>query len=226
MKHDFHDQKKLIAYTAACFASIILLQIIFYFLFFNNIENFISSYGWWLFYLDITIASIAGALWYYNSYKGFVSCMACMMVAMTLAMQTGMMLGSVFGAVNGFFIGSMIGMLLGTSVGVISGRSYPMGIVQGAMAGVMGGTMGAMISLMMFVDNILIFMPFYMIINIGILYGFAYMYHEEVIKDNKDLIRKNIGLGKTISLTLFATIILTGILVYAPKSLLFPLTGG
>ncbi|HYD03957.1 MAG TPA: hypothetical protein VEC16_06710 [Alphaproteobacteria bacterium] len=224
MKHEFHDQKKLILYAGACFASIILLQTIMYFVFFNSISNFIQDYAWWIFYLDITIASLAGALWYYNSYKGFMSCMACMMVAMTLAMQTGMMLGSVFGAVNGFFIGSMIGMLLGTFVGVISGRSYPMGVVQGAMAGVMGGTMGAMISLMMFVDNILIFMPFYMIINAGILYGFAYMYHEEVIKDNKDLIKKKIGLGKTISLTLIVTIILTSILVYAPKSLLFPLS--
>jgi len=218
---NFMGSKKVILYTTVIFIALVLMHIIAYFGIFSSIPNFLGKYIWWIFYLDVSVAALAGALWYYASYKGYVSCMASMMIGMTVGMQTGMMLGAVFGAVNGFFIGAMVGMILGTIAGVITGRSSVMGFVQGMMSGVMGGTMSAMITVMMFTDHILVFMPFYMIINVVILAGFVYMYHDEVIKDNKEIVKDEVDLATMIAICIIFTAILTTILVYAPKSLLF-----
>ncbi|MGV8172397.1 MAG: hypothetical protein ACP5OA_06925 [Candidatus Woesearchaeota archaeon] len=220
-KLKFKESKKLLKYVTLNFVIILLLDLVAYFLVLNQIPNFIGKYGWWILYLDISVVTLAGALWYYVSYKGYVSCMASMMIGMTLGMQTGMMLGAVFGAVNGYFIGAMIGMLLGTFVGLVTGRASIMGALQGMMSGLMGGTMGAMITVMMFTDNVLWFMPFYMLINVAILIGFVYMYHDEVIKDNKDVVKKDISFGTLMLWCIISTIVLSSILIYAHKSLLF-----
>ncbi|MGV8171213.1 MAG: hypothetical protein ACP5OA_00795 [Candidatus Woesearchaeota archaeon] len=219
--NDVKDMNKLLGYAFLSFIIILLLQVIGYFAFLNNIPDFLSKYGWWLFYLNISIVSIVGAIWYYESYGGYVSCMASMMIGMTLGMQTGMMIGSVFGAVNGYFIGAMIGMILGTVIGLITGTDSVMGMVQGMMSGVMGGTMGAMITVMMFTDHVLLFMPFYMLINLAILLGFIYMYHDEVIKENKDVIKKDLSISWFILICVMIAVILSAILIYAPKSILF-----
>jgi hypothetical protein len=218
---DIKDMKKLLVYTLLSLVIILLLQIIGYFTFLNSIPDFLSKYGWWLFYLDISVVSIVGAIWYYESYSGYVSCMASMMIGMTLGMQTGMMLGSVFGAVNGYFIGAMIGMILGTFIGLITGTDSVMGMVQGMMSGVMGGTMGAMITVMMFTDHVLIFMPFYILINIAVLLGFVYMYHDEVIKDNKEVVKKDISVSLFVFICVAIAMIFSAVMVYAPKSILF-----
>jgi hypothetical protein len=160
-------------------------------------------------------------MWYYESYSGYVSCMASMMIGMTLGMQTGMMLGSVFGAVNGYFIGAMIGMILGTLIGLVTGTDSVMGMIQGMMSGLMGGTMGAMITVMMFTDHVLLFMPFYIIINLAILLGFIYMYHEEVIKDNNDVVKKDLSISLFVVICVVAALIFSAIMIYAPKSILF-----
>jgi hypothetical protein len=217
----FAESKKLYTYVITGFTILILLDIIAYFLFLNNIPNIINKYGWWILYLDISIVTLAGALWYYASHRGYVSCMASMMIGMTLGMQTGMMLGAVFGAVNGYFIGAMIGMFPGTIIGLITGRASIMGGLQGMMSGLMGGTMGAMITVMMFTDHVLLFMPFYMLINIAILIGFIYMYHDEIIKDNKELVKRRISFGTFAFWCIASTAILTAILIYAPKSVWF-----
>jgi hypothetical protein len=211
---------KVLGYTLAASGVILLLDIILYFTVLSPSEVLTKCF-WWIMYLDISVATIAGALWYYASYKGYTSCMASMMIGMTIGMQTGMMIGAIFGAVNGYFIGAMIGMILGTITGLITGRSSIMGVLQGLMSGLMGGTMGAMITMMMYTDHVLWFMPFYMMINIAILIGFVYMYHDEVIKGNDELIKKEIPLWKFITLTTLSAIILSAIVIYAPKSLLF-----
>jgi hypothetical protein len=220
-KLKFTDSKKLVWYVLTSFIVVLLLQIAGYYLFLNQIPNFLIKFGWWMLYLDISIVTIAGALWYYASYKGYVSCMASMMIGMTLGMQTGMMLGSVFGAVNGYFIGAMIGMMLGTVIGLITGKASIMGMLQGMMSGLMGGTMGAMITVMMYTDHVLYFMPFYMTINVAILAGFVYMYHDEVIKDNKEIVKKKIGLFAFTLLSVVVSVLLLMVLVYGPKSILF-----
>jgi hypothetical protein len=136
-------------------------------------------------------------------------------------MQTGMMLGAVYGAVNGYFIGAMIGMMLGAFIGLLTGKESIMGMVQGMMSGLMGGTMGAMITMMMFTDHVLYFMPFYTILNVAILAGFVYMYHDEVIRDNKDIVKHKISIWTFILLSVIVSLILLAILIYAPKSILF-----
>jgi hypothetical protein len=220
-KLKFAESKKLLVYVVSSLVLMLFLDVIAYFLAFNAIPDFLTKYGWWMLYLDLSIATLGGALWYYASHKGYVSCMASMMIGMILGMQTGMMIGAVFGAVNGYFIGAMIGMLLGFFIGAITGKESLMGVVQGMMSGLMGGTMGAMITVMMFTDHVLWFMPFYMILNIAVLVGFVYIYHDEVIKDNKELVKKHIGLGAFLFWTSIITVILTAVLVYAPKSILF-----
>jgi hypothetical protein len=221
MNWKFAESKKIYSYVAISFIFLLILDIIAYFLVWNQMSNFVSKYAWWILYLDISVVTLGGALWYYASHKGYVSCMASMMIGMTLGMQTGMMLGAVFGAVNGYFIGAMIGMLSGTIVGFITGRASIMGALQGMMSGLMGGTMGAMITVMMFTDHVLLFMPFYMLINVAILIGFLYMYHDEVIKDNKEVVKKHISFGTFAFWCIVTTIILSAVMIYAPKSVWF-----
>lgn len=199
------------------FLALLFFSIFAYTLLFQGVENFIGIYGWWIFYLIISITFLSVAIWHFHAYNLKVGCMTGMMIGMTLGMQTGMMIGLIIGVTNGFFVGSMVGVTLGTIVGVFSGKCCGvMGVMEGAMAGVMGGTMGPMIGVMMFLDNILLFMPLYMIINVGILLGFSYMLYEEFGKEKntRDLID-----GTTlISLSLLVMGVLIGIMVYGPSS--------
>lgn len=177
--------------------------------------------GWWLFYLILSVASIGAAIWHFATYRAKVTCMVGMMIGMTVGMQTGMMIGAVVGATNGFFTGAMVGMLLGVAVGALTGRCCGiMGIMEGMMAGVMGGTMGPMISVMMFADRLLVFMPFYMLINILILAGMVYMYFEESI-EHQEVERREYDFVTFASLCVIATGIIGAIMLYGPKSALF-----
>lgn len=202
------------------FTTLIILFLIFYFALFKNIDNFLTNYGWWIFYLIISIVSIGIALWHYTAYPTKVTCMVGMMIGMTFGMQTGMMVGAIIGATNGFFWGAMIGMILGTSVGAITGKCCGvMGIMEGAMAGVMSGTMGPMITVMMFSDHVLWFMPFYMIINIGIIIGLSYMLYEEVI-EGKRIRAKPLDSLTLLSISLIVAALLMIFIVYGPSSAL------
>ncbi len=213
-------EKTGIKYIIYAFLAIALTELVAYLGIFSSIPYFFKNYGWWIFYLNISVAFLGGALWHFYSYKGKATCMTGMMIGMTFGMQAGMMLGAVMGATNGFFVGAMIGMLTGVFVGAVSGKCCGiMGVMQGMMAGVMGGTMGPMISLMMFSDNILWFMPFYMAINVVILLGFSYMMYEEVVEGK--IVEKNpIDFWTFLSYSLLFTAIMILIMLYGPKSLL------
>ena len=154
--------EKSVRYGIMTFLILILLESIAYVGFLKNIPGFISHYGLWILYLDISVASIGMSIHYILSYKSQAPCMTGMMVAMTIGMQIGMMLGAVVGATNGYFVGAMVGMILGSIGGIITGfvSKSTMSWMQGLMSGIMGGTMGPMISVMMFTDHIQIFMPF------------------------------------------------------------------
>lgn len=217
------NQSRFWKYGIVSFLVLILLESIAYLGFLGNIPNFLLKYGWWIFYLDISVASLAVAIFYILSYKSKVPCMTGMMVGMTVGMQLGMMLGAVVGASSGFFTGAMVGMILGSIGGAIAGTTTKstMGWLQGLMAGVMGGTMGPMITVMMFVDHLEIFMPFYIIINVIILFGLMRMYHEEVVVDNKELVHKHYDFMTFLSACIIVAFILLAIMVYGPKSALF-----
>ncbi len=220
-KEKYKTMRKVFWYSLFIFLILFGLQAIAYFGFLNSIPNFLSKFGIWLFYLDISVAALAASAWYMYTQKGHVTCMTGMMIGMTLGMQTGMMIGAVHGAVNGFFIGAMVGMIIGTIAGIISGTSCGnMGIMQGMMAGIMGGTMGPMITMMMFTDHVKIFMPFYIVINLAILAGFVYMYFEEVV-ENKKIVKRDIDFISLAAISIIITFALTALVIYGPKSVLF-----
>lgn len=191
-----------------------------YSLFLNQIPNFLENYLVWIVYLIISVTSIGIGLWHFFSYKTKFTCMIGMMIGMTIGMQSGMMVGVVIGATNGFFIGSVVGVIIGVVLGALAGKCCGvMGIIEGMMAGIMGGTMGPMISVMMFSDHLLWFMPLYMLVNVMILIGFSYMLYEEVV-EGKNLIKQPLDLVSFCSLSVIVTFILISVMVYGPKSAL------
>lgn len=208
-------------YALYGFFLLIGLQAIAYFGFLSKIPGFLGNYGWWILYLDISMATLGAATWHFYSHKAKVTCMVGMMIGMTIGMQSGMMLGAVIGATNGFFVGAMAGMLLGTAVGAITGKCCGvMGIMEGMMAGLMGGTMGPMITVMMFSDNVLLFMPFYMLINVAIIVGLTYMVLEEVAEGKIGVKRRPADMVTYMSLLVIAGFVLTALMIYGPKSAL------
>lgn len=222
-KHLYNIEMMGLKHILSVFISLILLYGFTHFFLFRSIEGFASNYGWWIFYMIISIVSIVIATWHYTAYEAKITCMTGMMIGMTFGMQTGMMVGAIIGATNGFFWGALIGMLLGTLIGILTGTCCGvMGIMEGAMAGLMGGTMGPMVTVMMFSDNVLWFMPFYMIINVGIIIGLSYMLYEEVV-EGKEVIKKPIDGVTLISISIVITAFLVGFMVYGPSSALIGL---
>jgi hypothetical protein len=205
------------------FLVILLLEALAYLAFFRFTTGFMEKYWMWIVYLDISVVSIGVSVVYMLSNRTRVPCMTGMMNGMTIGMQLGMMIGAVIGATNGYFTGAMVGMLLGSAGGVLAGLSSKstMSWVQGLMSGIMGGTMGPMISVMMFTDRIALFMPFYIILNVVLIWGFMKMYYEEAIEGNNELVRKRIDLTTFTSTTIIVTTILLLIMVYGPKSPIF-----
>lgn len=226
MKHDTTYHKTL-KYGLVTFLVIILIELLAYAGFLRSIPNFLPKYALWILYLNISIVSISMSVLYMLFNKSKVPCMTGMMVGMTIGMQIGMMVGAVIGATNGYFTGAMVGMILGSIGGTIAGftSNSAMSWVQGLMSGIMGGTMGPMISVMMFTDRIQLFMPFYMLLNLILLWGFIKMYHEEVIKDNNELVRTNVDLLTFISASIIITVVLVAIMIYGPKSPIFAFAG-
>ncbi|MBS3106753.1 cation transporter [Candidatus Woesearchaeota archaeon] len=207
-----------VKYTLIVFLLLAAFDLLLVGAFFRGIPGFWSRYGWWLFYLDLSVVTLGAALWHFTAYRAKITCMVGMMIGMIIGMQAGLMVGSVVGAVNGFFTGAMVGMLLGAVVGGIAGHCCGiMGTLQGMMAGLMGGTMGPMISLMMFSNNLLIFMPFFMALNVLILAGFSYMIIEEVV-EHRQVERRPADFQLFASASLIVTAGLTLLMLYAPKS--------
>ncbi|MEM4260135.1 MAG: hypothetical protein QXG00_02765 [Candidatus Woesearchaeota archaeon] len=227
-KEFFSDKKKYrierqgISYTVFTLIIIIALEIIAYLGFLRNISGFLSHYGIWIFYLDITVVALMFALWHIFAYKTRVSCMVGMMIGMTIGMQTGILIGTIIGATNGFFTGAMTGMSLGVIVGAFAGKICGiMGVMEGLMAGVMGGTMGPMISVMMFFDNLYIFMPFFMMINLLIILCLSCMYFYEVVEGDQNIVRRPTD-GLTFAVICIIVIfVLMIIMIYGHKSVAF-----
>ncbi|MFT4343636.1 MAG: heavy-metal-associated domain-containing protein [Candidatus Woesearchaeota archaeon] len=221
-----HPQKyalelKGIVYSIGILTVLILAFTALYVGFLQNMSNGIQTYGWWLFYLIISVTTIAMALWHFYAYSSKVTCMIGMMIGMTFGMQTGMMIGFIIGATNGYFVGALSGMLLGVTVGFITGKCCGiMGVMEGMMAGVMGGTMGPMISVMMFSDNILIFTPFYIVINVLIMIGLSYMLYEEVVEGGKITGKNPLDFVTLASLCLIVFAGISMLIMYGPKSAL------
>lgn len=217
-KIKYEIEYKMLKYSLYALILLAALELAAFFLFFRN-NRLIDKNLLWIFYLDLAVVSIGAAIWHLNSYRREVTTMIGMMVGMTFGMQTGLMIGTIIGATNGMFTGSMAGMIFGVAVGWFNGKCCGiMGILEGAMAGVMSGTMGAMIGVMLSIDRILVFMPFFMAINLIIMWGFSYMLFEETVEDNPKIEKKKISFLKMFSYCFIALVLLVLIIVYAPRS--------
>ncbi len=220
-KQKYIVEMNTIKYALFLFLILTGIELVSYFTFLRLMPNFLADYGWWLLYLNISVASLGAATWHFLTYNTKFTCMVGMMIGMTLGMQTGMMIGAIIGATNGFFMGAMVGMILGVTIGAITGKCCGvMGVMEGMMAGLMGGTMGPMISIMMFADNLLWFMPFYMLVNIAILMGFSYMLFEEVVEGKSDVKKRAIDFSTLVSFAIILTFVLGYIMIYGYKSAL------
>ncbi len=218
-KSKYVFEKNFIKYALGLFILLSFIELIFYLAIFKNIPGFFSKYLIWLIYLNLSVAFLSASLWHIFSYRSKVTCMVGMMIGMTTGMQTGMMLGAVIGATNGFFTGALAGMVLGVIAGIFAGKCCGiMGIMEGMMAGVMGGTMGSMISVMMFSDNIHIFMPVYFVINLVIIVGLSYMFYEEAVENKSGVEKKPIDFSMLAALAVILTVILLFVILYGPKS--------
>ncbi|HLG24291.1 MAG TPA: cation transporter [Candidatus Nanoarchaeia archaeon] len=218
-KHKYEVEYTMVRYSLFTFIILAILEIFGYFAFFNTIPNFLGKYGWWIFYSNLAIISVGAAMWHLKSYRGQVTSMVGMMIGMTFGMQTGLMIGAIIGATNGIFIGGMAGMLSAVFVGGYNGKCCGiMGVLEGMMAGLMNGAMGSMIGVMFFADHILWFMPFFIAINLVIMWGLSYMLYEEFVENNPKTRKAPIKFITFLSYCFMSVLILTLIMVYAPKS--------
>ncbi len=223
-KEFFLDRKKyaieykMLLYAAVSLFLLLLIQTILC-IAFHKQEPIFTVYGWWIFYLDIAIVTIGAAIWHFHAYRTQITHMIGMMVGMTIGMVSGLVISTIIGATNGMFMGAMIGMFIGVTVGVLNGKCCGvMGMMEGMMAGVMGGTMGPMIALMMKYDHILLFMPFFMLVNVVILWGLSYMLYEEVVEENPSIEKKPLSFFVFFLGCLIASFILGFIIIYGYKS--------
>jgi hypothetical protein len=178
IKKKYLFEWKLFNHIVVTFILLVILEAVF--LFYKN--NIIFSREFLLdFYLTLSVVLVSGAVWHLKSYgKDLKSHHLGMMTGMTLGMQTGMMVGIILGATDGFFVGALITMIIAASIGAIGGScSGIAGILEGLMAGSMGGIMGAMTGAML-LDDLLWFMPPFMILNFIIMFGLIYMVYKEV----------------------------------------------
>ena len=218
-KNKYEVEYKMIRYSIFTFIILFAFEALIFFAMFKQNPNFLPKYGWWIFYLDLAIISVGAAMWHLKSYRGQVTSMVGMMIGMTFGMQTGLMIGAIIGATNGIYVGGMTGMICGVLVGLYNGKCCGiMGALEGMMAGMMNGIMGGMIGVMFFADHILWFMPFFIIINLAIMWGLSYMLYEEFVEDNQRTKKAPLSFGTFLSYCLVAAIVLLIIMIYGPKS--------
>ncbi len=164
-KHKYEIEYKMLEYSLYIFLILLSLEALSYLLLKEFLGDFFKKYSTWLLYLDLFIISIGASIWHFKSYRTNITSMLGMMIGMTFGMQSGFMIGIVLGATNGMFVGSMTGMFVGVILGFYTGKCCGiMGSLQGMMAGLMGGIMGGMTGVMMLVDKISWFMPFFAIL--------------------------------------------------------------
>jgi len=218
-KHKYELEHRMIIFTAITFVLLMIIEYFTYFLLFRDDPVFLTKYGVWFLYATISTVFLSAAVWHINAYKANVTHMVGMMIGMTFGMQTGLLIGSIIGATNGMFIGSIVGMLFGVFVGWMNGKCCGvMGVMEGTMAGIMGGTMGAMISVMMLSDNLLLFMPVFIIVNIFVLLGLSYMLYEEVVENNENVKKIPADFAAFFSYCFVVLFLLGLIIIYGYKS--------
>ncbi len=217
-RHSYDVEYRMLAYSLVILALLCAAEFLAYIFFFQN-QALFNRYAIWACYANISVVSIGAAMWHLQSYRGIITTMVGMMIGMTFGMQSGLMIGTIIGATNGVFVGSMAGMAAGVFVGFYNGKlTGIMGVLEGMMAGIMSGIMGAMIGVMLFADHILWFMPFFIMLNIIVMWGLSYMLYEEVVEDNPSTVRQPARFSSFLLFSIIAASLLISIMAFAPKS--------
>lgn len=197
--------------------SFILLGIL-YFVKLSLIPDFMSKYGFFLFFLVISFASFFPLIRQVRAYKT-LPCMSGMMVGMTIGMVAGFLSGFFIGATNGMFWGSIFGMAVGILLGAWMGMSCGiMGFLEGIMSGFMGGLMGAMTSVMLINDNLKAASIIIFLISEVILFSLVYMMYKET-KDSPREVEEDYFIPLFFNFLL--TISALYLMVFGPRSVLF-----
>ena len=214
-KKKYEVEYSMLRYTFLSFFFLVLLEILGYYTFFKQNPGFLTQYGWWIFYTDVMVVSVAAAIWHFKSYRVEIPHMTGMMIGMT----SGLMIGTIIAVTNGLFVGALTGMILSSLVGWYTGKCCGvMGVLEGLMAGVMGAMMGSMIGVMLISEHILIFMPVFMILMLTVLGGLSYMLFEEVVEDKEAIERMPVDFWTFFSYCFLATFLLILIMLYGWKS--------
>jgi hypothetical protein len=205
---------KLLQQVIVTFILLVSLEALF--LFYRN-GHIVSEEFLLDIYLTLSVVLIAGAVWHLKSYgTSLESPHLGMMTGMTFGMQTGMMVGIILGATGGFFVGALVAMCVAAALGAIGGTCSGIGgILEGLMAGSMGGIMGAMTGVML-LDDLLWFMPPFMILNFIIMFGLVYLVHKEATTNNDNIQRSSPRLFYFLLFNLVVLIVLTLTVNLAP----------
>ena len=186
-----------------------------YFFWLKNVDNFLGEYGYFIFFLILSIAIVLPSVRQVRAYKTF-PCMTGMMIGMTIGMMSGFLIGFFIGATNGMFWGGVYGMAVGIIFGVWNGHySGVMGAMEGLMAGFMGGLMGAMTAVMMYNDNLKAAGVIMYVVCGSILIGLNYMLFKETITEEESHKEDN---KFTIVSSFILTTITTWFIVFGPRS--------
>lgn len=197
--------------------SLVFLGLLYYFKF-RFMDNFVSSYGVYLFFAALSYSILIPTIKQVRSYKKF-TCMSGMMIGMTIGMMAGFVAGFYTGATNGMFWGSVFGMLVGIVLGIWLGSCCGvMGFMEGMMAGFMGGLMGAMTAVMMYNDNLIAATVIIFFITTTIMLALNYMIYLES-KHIESFTRTDNFVVAFITLVLIAGT--TWLIIYGPRSVLF-----
>lgn len=191
---------------------------ILYFVKFRFMENFMSNYGFYLFFAALSYAIVVPTVKQVRAYKKF-TCMSGMMIGMTAGMVAGFVAGFYIGATNGMFWGSLFGVLVGSFLGVWLGSCCGvMGFMEGIMAGFMGGLMGAMTAVMMINDTMQGATILMFVFTTTIMFGLNYMIYTEA----KHAPRVHTEDNFIVAVITFVLIsVTTWLMLYGPRSVLF-----
>ncbi|MDO8537598.1 MAG: heavy-metal-associated domain-containing protein [archaeon] len=215
----FHVERKLLIFSFVSLLIVFGLQYAAYFGFFKSIPNFSTKFAPYLAMLAIAVVANAATIWHTKAYQG-LSCISNCMVGMTTGMISGITIGVIIGATNGMFVGTLVGMIVGISTGLYTGRCCGiMGALEGSMAGFMSGLMGAMLSVMLFNDNLLLFLPIFLIAAISILAGLMFFVYKE--SNGESMKKANEVASEFLAFLVVVgviTIALTFLMVWGPKS--------
>ncbi|MEK6940909.1 MAG: hypothetical protein AABW49_03350 [Nanoarchaeota archaeon] len=197
-------------------ASFAVLTVLYFFKL-RFIADFVSDYGFYLFFAVLSYALILPSIRYVRAYKEF-QCMSGMMIGMTMGMIAGFLPGFYIGATNGMFWGSVFGMTVGIGFGVWNGKCCGiMGVMEGLTAGFMGGLMGAMAAIMMINDNVKAASVIVFLISALIMVNLNFM----IYKETRGAERKHKDQESfVIFLSSLLTIITVWMMISGPRSVL------